>query len=96
MTQNIAKPDPPKKESPKTSPPKQGFIPWGDMMRVGLRLGLTPYGFWSLSLKEWRWLTASAGGTNLSGDALAGLMAAFPDRASNPKHETYENKEVAQ
>ena len=35
-------------------------IPWPEMMRLAARLGVGPEGFWRLSLKEWRMLTARA------------------------------------
>lgn len=44
------------------------MIPWGEMLRAGVRLGIPPAAFWRLSLKEWRMLTGPA--------------AARPDRAA--------------
>ncbi|MGN6063359.1 MULTISPECIES: phage tail assembly chaperone [Brevundimonas] len=34
------------------------MTPWGEMMQVAARMGVGPEGFWRLSLKEWRMLTA--------------------------------------
>jgi uncharacterized phage protein (TIGR02216 family) len=34
------------------------MTPWGEMMRTAARLGVGPEGFWRLSLREWRMLTA--------------------------------------
>lgn len=31
---------------------------WGEMMQAAARMGVGPEGFWRLSLKEWRMLTA--------------------------------------
>lgn len=33
------------------------LLPWDDMLRAGLRMGLAPQQIWQLSLKEWRALT---------------------------------------
>ena len=33
------------------------LMPWGEMMRAAMRMGVGPEGFWRLSLKEWRLLT---------------------------------------
>ncbi len=34
-------------------------MPWAEMLRAALRLGIPPEAFWRLSLREWRWLTAA-------------------------------------
>lgn len=34
------------------------MTPWGEMLRAAARLGVGPEGFWRLSLREWRMLTA--------------------------------------
>ena len=39
-----------------------GMTPWDEMLRTAARLGVGPEGFWRLSLREWRMLTARAGG----------------------------------
>ncbi|MEL6413506.1 MAG: phage tail assembly chaperone [Pseudomonadota bacterium] len=41
-------------------------------------MGLTPTAFWSLSLKEWRWLASREGGSLTSKD-LYDLMKEYPD-----------------
>ncbi len=33
------------------------LLPWDEMLRAGLRMGLAPETLWRLSLKEWRALT---------------------------------------
>lgn len=35
------------------------MLPWPDMLRAALSAGITPDGFWRLSLREWRWLARS-------------------------------------
>ncbi len=40
------------------TPPVGDETPWPEMMRLAVRLGVQPEGFWRLSLKEWRMLTA--------------------------------------
>ena len=50
-----------------------------------LRLGLSPDGFWRLSLVEWRWLLAAslgAGGERLDAAALSALLKRYPDKTS--------------
>ena len=39
-------------------PPVGKETPWSEMLRMAVRLGVQPEGFWRLSLKEWRMLTA--------------------------------------
>ncbi len=34
------------------------MTPWDEMLRTAARLGVGPEGFWRLSLREWRMLTA--------------------------------------
>jgi len=38
------------------------MTPWGEMLRAAARLGVAPEGFWRLSLREWRMLTARSDG----------------------------------
>lgn len=55
-------------------------IPWAEMLRLGLRMGLAPEVFWRLSLKEWRMLTeASVGAAPMGRAGLARLMEDWPD-----------------
>lgn len=42
-------------------------------------LGLDPETFWALTLAEWRWLTARAGGEALTRGGLDALLALYPD-----------------
>ncbi len=35
---------------------------WAEMMQAAVRMGISPEGFWRLSLKEWRMLTVAVGG----------------------------------
>ncbi len=37
-------------------------MPWAEMMQAAVRMGISPDGFWRLSLKEWRMLTVEVGG----------------------------------
>lgn len=55
--------------------------PWGEMLRTALALGVGPEGFWGLSLREWRWLTARPEGAAPMGRTdLERLAAAWPDK----------------
>jgi len=53
---------------------------WGAMLRTAVALGVAPEGFWRLSLKEWRMLTAQSPGVvpMARGDVEA-LMKVWPD-----------------
>ncbi|WP_084395662.1 phage tail assembly chaperone [Henriciella aquimarina] len=55
------------------------MLPWAEMMRAALAMGLGPERFWALSLREWLWL-ADTGAPAIGRPALDSLMAAFPDR----------------
>jgi len=48
------------------------------MWRAALSAGISPDVFWSLSLREWRWLSGN-GQRNLQADGLKALMETFPD-----------------
>jgi len=48
------------------------------MFRGAIAAGLRPADFWSLSLKEWRWLVANNGGS-LTPKELSDLMKEYPD-----------------
>ena len=54
------------------------MLPWDEMWRAALRAGIAPAAFWALSLREWRWLSGSAGG-GLDGATLRQLMEDYPD-----------------
>lgn len=56
------------------------MTPWAEMVRVGMRLGLSPEGFWRLSLREWRMLTAGGPGMTPMGRLdFDRLTEAWPD-----------------
>jgi uncharacterized phage protein (TIGR02216 family) len=55
-------------------------MPWGEMLRVAVGLGLSVEGFWRLSLREWRMLVAVPEGVMpLGRGELAALMEVWPD-----------------
>lgn len=54
------------------------MLPWAEMFRAGLRLGLSPSEFWSLSLREWRWLAAPSDRPMVQ-STLYQLMSTYPD-----------------
>ncbi|MEM7766443.1 MAG: phage tail assembly chaperone [Pseudomonadota bacterium] len=54
-------------------------MPWAEMMRAALRLGIAPQAFWRLSLREWMWLSEAAPGAGLNRSGLAALMEDHPD-----------------
>jgi uncharacterized phage protein (TIGR02216 family) len=50
------------------------------MMRAAVAMGVSPDGFWRLSLREWRWLTAVEAGPAPMGRAgLDEMMRRWPD-----------------
>lgn len=61
-----------------------GDTGWGERLRAGLALGLSPEAFWTLSLREWRGLVRSHTKTASRTD-LDALIARFPDRQSKKK-----------
>lgn len=50
------------------------------MLRLALRMGVTPEAFWRLSLKEWRMLTGAGEAAGMSRAELERLTARWPDR----------------
>lgn len=55
------------------------------MLRLAVeRFGVKPDGFWRLSLREWRMLTASAEPVAMRRDDLERLAARWPDGAAEP------------
>ena len=54
---------------------------WPAALRLALRLGLTPDGFWQLSLAEWRALTGG-NGPGLNRADLDALIKRYPDGPS--------------
>lgn len=55
------------------------MLPWAEMLRSALLMGLGPGEFWALSVREWRWLSGEAAG-GLDRPGLEQLMSGFPDR----------------
>lgn len=56
------------------------MTPWGEMLRSAARLGVAPEGFWRLSLREWRMLTARpGGGAPMGRKDLMRMAEAWPD-----------------
>lgn len=56
------------------------MTPWAEMIQAAARMGVGPEGFWRLSLKEWRMLTAVAPQAGPMGRGeLARLEARWPD-----------------
>jgi uncharacterized phage protein (TIGR02216 family) len=53
------------------------MLPWGEMLRAALALGIGPEAFWRLSVREWRWL--ARGGEAPSRGELAAMMTDYPD-----------------
>lgn len=53
------------------------MLPWGEMVRAALALGIGPEAFWRLSVREWRWL--ARGGEAPSRADLVAMMADHPD-----------------
>lgn len=50
------------------------------MMRAAVAMGVSPEGFWRLSLREWRWLTAGeAGVVPMGRGGLDEMMRRWPD-----------------
>lgn len=56
------------------------MTPWSEMIQAAARMGVGPEGFWRLSLKEWRMLTAAGPQAAPMGRAaLEQLAARWPD-----------------
>ncbi|MEM9965377.1 MAG: phage tail assembly chaperone [Asticcacaulis sp.] len=55
---------------------------WGAMLRQAvIGWGLSPQVFWSLSWREWVWLTQTEAVARLEKAGLRVMMAQFPDEA---------------
>ncbi len=54
------------------------MLPWAEMMRFAVSIGLQPQDVWSLSLKEWRWLTNEQA-SEIPQVEFERLMARYPD-----------------
>ena len=53
---------------------------WGEMLQAAARMGVAPEGFWRLSLKEWRMLTAGpVQAAPLGRSELERMAALWPD-----------------
>lgn len=57
--------------------PQTPMLPWPDLLRTALALGVQPDAFWRLSLTEWRALNGAQ--RPLTRTDLAALIAAHPD-----------------
>ena len=58
------------------------MTPWSEMMQAAARMGVGPEGFWRLSLKEWRMLTAGpAQAAPLGRSELERMREMWPDEA---------------
>jgi hypothetical protein len=57
---------------------KPFVLPWAEMWRAMISLGIAPSEFWSLSYKEWRWLLETQT-DSLKPDQLMDLMKEYPD-----------------
>ena len=55
------------------------MLPWAEMMRAALAVGVPISDFWMLSLREWRWLSQGAGERRLNLRELEELIKTFPD-----------------
>lgn len=54
------------------------MLPWAEMWRAMISLGIAPSEFWALSYKEWRWLLETRS-DSLKPDQLMVLMKEYPD-----------------
>ena len=53
---------------------------WPGMMRTAAMLGVGPEGFWRLSVREWRMLTARTDGAGpLGRGEMGAMMERWPD-----------------
>jgi uncharacterized phage protein (TIGR02216 family) len=53
---------------------------WPEMLQTAARLGVAPEGFWRLSLREWRMLTARPdGGAPMGRREFERMAEAWPD-----------------
>jgi uncharacterized phage protein (TIGR02216 family) len=56
------------------------MMPWAEMLRLAVAMGVAPEAFWRLSLKEWRMLTQTPRAAAPMGrEGLARLMEGWPD-----------------
>jgi len=56
------------------------MTPWGGMLQTAARLGVGPEGFWRMSLREWRMLTARPDEAGPPGRMdFERMVAAWPD-----------------
>lgn len=54
--------------------------PWSEMVRTAAMLGVSPEGFWRLSLREWRMLTERpATAAPMGRDHFMRMAEAWPD-----------------
>ena len=55
------------------------MLPWAEMMRQAMSLGISPKAFWPLSVREWLWLTHTSAAAGFSRDTLKALIEEHPD-----------------
>ena len=58
------------------------MLPWADMLRAALTVGIDPQAFWTLSLKEWRWMARGAARSAMSRAELMALDKVLERSAS--------------
>ena len=63
------------------------MLPWADMFRQAVAMGLSPQDFWACSVREWCWLTDDRE-SGLVRQRLNELIGQFPDREEVSSHGT--------
>lgn len=61
------------------------MLPWADLIRSAVALGLSPDAFWACSLREWRWL-AGKSDRGFAQSSLEDLIRQFPDTCKETRH----------
>ena len=61
------------------------MMPWQDLLRAAVGLGLRPADFWALSLREWCWLSRSISAPTLTRAEFQRLLAEHPDETKTAK-----------
>lgn len=59
---------------------KNTATPWGGLLQAALRLGVSPYEFWQLSLREWQLISGTRKVSGFRSSDLSRLISAFPDK----------------
>ncbi|RIJ14439.1 phage tail assembly chaperone [Henriciella mobilis] len=63
------------------------MLPWADMFRQAVAMGLSPQDFWACSVREWRWLSGGHE-SGLVRQHLNELIRQFPDKEEVPSNGT--------